>query len=262
MGFAEWSGSWVGCRLQNRLLCTGLYAKPMRIIVHSNYGAKLDVYLYLPLYSHLYIVRSSHARFGYVLIHSVLLFHQGDRSEKVGVIDSEYVLHKGIPSLGGPRINKVDVHHSSLVFCSEIAMSTVVLQLSYQKWRPYSLVFDMNVLCYFSRLNLRVLKVQFRTARNQYPRYAPVPIWFVPIKILSPTNHRLSSRNRIEKDFIASCTEYRQWVMFQLRRRCVLDAVQFLMISLNSSLLGCVDRSQKTCVVRYSFFDMICWTWF
>jgi hypothetical protein len=25
----------------------------------------------------------------------------------VGVIDAEYILHKGIPSLGGPHINKV-----------------------------------------------------------------------------------------------------------------------------------------------------------
>ncbi|CAM6028791.1 unnamed protein product [Sphagnum balticum] len=32
---------------------------------------------------------------------------QGIRSEKVGVIDDEYVLHKGIPSLGGPHNNRV-----------------------------------------------------------------------------------------------------------------------------------------------------------
>jgi hypothetical protein len=30
---------------------------------------------------------------------------QGLRSEKVGVIDAEYVLHKAIPSLGGPHVN-------------------------------------------------------------------------------------------------------------------------------------------------------------
>nr|CAB3469142.1 unnamed protein product [Digitaria exilis] len=30
---------------------------------------------------------------------------QGDRSEKVGVIDSEYVVHQGIPSLGGPSLS-------------------------------------------------------------------------------------------------------------------------------------------------------------
>ncbi|KAG0563406.1 hypothetical protein KC19_8G028400 [Ceratodon purpureus] len=32
---------------------------------------------------------------------------QGVRSEKVGVIDAEYILHKGIPSLGGPRQKNV-----------------------------------------------------------------------------------------------------------------------------------------------------------
>jgi hypothetical protein len=30
---------------------------------------------------------------------------QGDRAEKVGVIDSEYVVHQGIPSLGGPSLS-------------------------------------------------------------------------------------------------------------------------------------------------------------
>ncbi|XP_066372876.1 uncharacterized protein [Miscanthus floridulus] len=30
---------------------------------------------------------------------------QGDRTEKVGVIDSEYVVHQGIPSLGGPSLS-------------------------------------------------------------------------------------------------------------------------------------------------------------
>jgi len=30
---------------------------------------------------------------------------QGLRSEKVGIIDKEYILHKGIPSLGGPHVN-------------------------------------------------------------------------------------------------------------------------------------------------------------
>ncbi|RWW79007.1 hypothetical protein BHE74_00012735 [Ensete ventricosum] len=32
---------------------------------------------------------------------------QGDRTEKVGVIDSEFIVHMGIPSLGGSSINKV-----------------------------------------------------------------------------------------------------------------------------------------------------------
>lgn len=36
-----------------------------------------------------------------------VFINQGVRSEKVGVVDAEYVLHKGIPSLGGPHITKV-----------------------------------------------------------------------------------------------------------------------------------------------------------
>jgi hypothetical protein len=32
---------------------------------------------------------------------------QGVRSDKVGIIDAEYILHKGIPSLGGSRLNRV-----------------------------------------------------------------------------------------------------------------------------------------------------------
>ncbi|XP_008802591.1 uncharacterized protein LOC103716387 isoform X2 [Phoenix dactylifera] len=31
---------------------------------------------------------------------------QGDRTKKVGVIDTEYIIHQGIPSLGGASINK------------------------------------------------------------------------------------------------------------------------------------------------------------
>lgn len=34
-------------------------------------------------------------------------WYQGIRSEKVGIIDAEYLIHKGIPSLGGPGRNKV-----------------------------------------------------------------------------------------------------------------------------------------------------------
>eukprot|EP01018_Ginkgo_biloba_P036136 Gb_09528 [translate_table: standard] len=38
----------------------------------------------------------------------------GDRSKKVGVIDSEYIVHQGIPSLGGLDDNKVE----NLSFCT------------------------------------------------------------------------------------------------------------------------------------------------
>ncbi|KAK1327085.1 hypothetical protein QJS10_CPA01g00011 [Acorus calamus] len=38
---------------------------------------------------------------------------QGDRTRKVGVIDSEYIIHQGIPSLGGTSANKQLSHHRS-----------------------------------------------------------------------------------------------------------------------------------------------------
>jgi hypothetical protein len=44
---------------------------------------------------------------GHELKCSCAWHHQGVRSEKVGVIDAEYILHKGIPSLGGPRNKNV-----------------------------------------------------------------------------------------------------------------------------------------------------------
>ena len=43
--------------------------------------------------------------------------HQGVRSEKVGIIDAEYILHKGIPSLGGPRLNKVSWVYMKIDAC-------------------------------------------------------------------------------------------------------------------------------------------------
>nr|XP_024377147.1 uncharacterized protein LOC112283079 isoform X2 [Physcomitrium patens] len=49
---------------------------------------------------------------------------QGLRSEKVGVIDAEYILHKGIPSLGGPHVNKTtpaeNDPHSEEVMSEEV----------------------------------------------------------------------------------------------------------------------------------------------
>jgi hypothetical protein len=41
---------------------------------------------------------------------------QGKRSEKVGIIDAEPIVHQGIPSLGGPRLQKVlDLSHHIVV---------------------------------------------------------------------------------------------------------------------------------------------------
>ncbi|CAL9128921.1 unnamed protein product, partial [Musa acuminata var. zebrina] len=42
---------------------------------------------------------------------------QGDRTKKVGVVDSEYIVHKGLPTLGGSD-EKMVTHTSIIHFCS------------------------------------------------------------------------------------------------------------------------------------------------
>nr|XP_024361278.1 uncharacterized protein LOC112275277 [Physcomitrium patens] len=44
---------------------------------------------------------------GWGIDFKIVYCSQGIRSEKVGIIDAEYLIHKGIPSLGGPGRNKV-----------------------------------------------------------------------------------------------------------------------------------------------------------
>lgn len=44
------------------------------------------------------------------------MIFQGDRTEKVGVIDSEYVVHQGIPSLGGPSLSSKVLHTTNCFF--------------------------------------------------------------------------------------------------------------------------------------------------
>lgn len=41
---------------------------------------------------------------------------QGDRTKKVGVIDTEYIVHQGIPSLGGGSVNKVQPNYHYILF--------------------------------------------------------------------------------------------------------------------------------------------------
>ncbi|RWW15364.1 hypothetical protein GW17_00020802 [Ensete ventricosum] len=43
--------------------------------------------------------------FAFFLISNVII--QGDRSKNIGVVDSEYIIHMGIPTLGGSDENKV-----------------------------------------------------------------------------------------------------------------------------------------------------------
>ena len=42
---------------------------------------------------------------------------QGDRTKKVGVIDTEFIVHLGIPSLGGASATKVQVMLCADIVC-------------------------------------------------------------------------------------------------------------------------------------------------
>lgn len=58
-----------------------------------------------------------------LLIDSHMIF-QGDRTEKVGVIDSEYVVHQGIPSLGGPSLSSKVLLVANYIFFRNLEESS------------------------------------------------------------------------------------------------------------------------------------------
>ncbi|XP_020115286.1 uncharacterized protein LOC109729056 isoform X2 [Ananas comosus] len=58
---------------------------------------------------------------------------QGDQTKKVGVIDSEFIVHQGIPSLGGPSVTKA--LHRSVDLRSQIRrQSTAELEKFKERW--------------------------------------------------------------------------------------------------------------------------------
>ncbi|KAF5187790.1 Lysine ketoglutarate reductase trans-splicing-related protein, partial [Thalictrum thalictroides] len=59
---------------------------------------------------------------------------QGDRTEKVGVIDSEYVVHHGVPSLGGPSENKATAVKSLDLRTHVRRQSTAELEVFQKRW--------------------------------------------------------------------------------------------------------------------------------
>ncbi|MQL93548.1 hypothetical protein Taro_026190 [Colocasia esculenta] len=59
---------------------------------------------------------------------------QGDRTQKVGVIDSEFVIHQGIPSLGGPSANKTRGDRSINLRSHIRRQSTAELEKFQQRW--------------------------------------------------------------------------------------------------------------------------------
>ena len=48
-----------------------------------------------------------------VVIHLLTIF-QGDRMRNVGVVDSEYIVHLGLPTLGGSNGNEASDFHFCL----------------------------------------------------------------------------------------------------------------------------------------------------
>lgn len=85
------------------------YVIPFNILVMT-----LDTYI------HLYIKLSNNCILGAKRCsfhHSILArpliciidigFYQGDRTQNIGVVDSEYLIHQGIPTLGGHSAKKV-----------------------------------------------------------------------------------------------------------------------------------------------------------
>ncbi|CAL9084726.1 unnamed protein product [Musa textilis] len=59
---------------------------------------------------------------------------QGDRTEKVGVIDTEFIVHMGIPSLGGSSINKASNHRSLDLRTHIRRQSTAELKIFKARW--------------------------------------------------------------------------------------------------------------------------------
>lgn len=84
--YSEWPCSWMGNGYKTRVLCSGKF----------QLSTNKTCFLYL-------FIISSYYRFWWIY----LLFIQGDRSKKVGIVDREYVVHQGIQSLGGPSAKKV-----------------------------------------------------------------------------------------------------------------------------------------------------------
>ncbi|XP_039128520.1 uncharacterized protein LOC120264758 isoform X1 [Dioscorea cayenensis subsp. rotundata] len=59
---------------------------------------------------------------------------QGDRTEKVGVIDSEYIVHKGIPSLGGASTKMTSSHRTLDLRTQVRRQSTAELEKFKNRW--------------------------------------------------------------------------------------------------------------------------------
>ena len=76
-----------------------------------------------------------------LLIWTNLCIFKGDRSKKVGVVDSEFIVHQGIQTLGGASAKKV-MHFHFTVF---ILLSVMLLLLA----ATSHFVYAVELLVYF-----------------------------------------------------------------------------------------------------------------
>ncbi|KAL4192540.1 hypothetical protein AMTRI_Chr06g172510 [Amborella trichopoda] len=74
---------------------------------------------------------------------------QGDRSKNVGVVDIEYIVHKGLPTLGGSGENKTEVHNRApsrsrgrVKSKSSASPSSMFSDRSQVRWQSYTEQFE------------------------------------------------------------------------------------------------------------------------
>ncbi|KAF8407395.1 hypothetical protein HHK36_006526 [Tetracentron sinense] len=80
------------------------------------------------------VKESSYSVTLYIALNDQQLGFQGDRTKKVGVIDSEYIIHQGIPSLGGQSENKAQSDRSIDLRAHIRRQSTAELEIFRQRW--------------------------------------------------------------------------------------------------------------------------------
>lgn len=56
---------------------------------------------------------------------------QGERSKTIGVVDAEYIVHKGIPTLGGFDLYKVWIWFLGASFCITFSLASATDSVSF-----------------------------------------------------------------------------------------------------------------------------------
>ncbi|KAL9259725.1 hypothetical protein AKJ16_DCAP18190 [Drosera capensis] len=58
-------------------------------------------------------------------MHGVWTFSLGDPTEKIGIVDSEYVVHYGLPTLGGSRENETNIEDHTGAAPKTVSMNLI-----------------------------------------------------------------------------------------------------------------------------------------